>query len=405
MWAVAQVPSQCMDGSPTHRLAAWYRGLNPDLVDGVIAAVLVVAGFLSTSGRGPVQAAVYEPRGLGGTVLILLATVPFAVRRRAPLLVLLTSTTAIALYSGLGHNEGLLPLFIVIAAATVGYMCDLRTTLFGAAVVFAELLALHYLSRQNFALGSVAFNVALFTTAFMFGGLLRSRRERIDALEDRAGALQREHEEEARRAVADERLRIARELHDVVAHSMGVIAVQAGVGEHVIDSSPAEAKRALQAISEVSRSTLAEIRYMLGALRDDEVVDYTPAPGLSDLDRLARELDGAGVPVRVSIEGERRELPRGVDVAAYRIVQEALTNVLKHAGNARASVVVRYQPGALALEIVDDGRGVNGTASSGGHGLIGMRERVSIYGGTLSTGPRAGGGYAVAAVLPYEDVS
>jgi signal transduction histidine kinase len=186
---------------------------------------------------------------------------------------------------------------------------------------------------------------------------------------------------------------------------MGVIAVQASVGEHVIDGNPEEAKRALHAISEVSRSTLTEIRRMLGALRetDDETASYAPAPGLDELDRLVRELDGAGVPVEVSYEGTRAELPRGVDLTAYRIVQEALTNVLKHAGRARARVQVRYEPGALGLEILDDGRGVNGRAeaSGSGHGLVGMRERVAVYGGTLEAGPRVGGGFRVAVRLPY----
>ena len=164
----------------------------------------------------------------------------------------------------------------------------------------------------------------------------------------------------------------------------------------------------------MSRSTLTEIRLMLGVLRDSSDGDddssigahatYTPAPGLDELDRLARELDGAGVPVDVSYEGSRVELPRGVDLTAYRIVQEALTNVLKHAGRASASVVVSFEPGALGLEIVDDGRGVNGRSEAtgrGGHGLLGMRERVAVYGGTLEAGPRRGGGFRVAVRLPY----
>jgi signal transduction histidine kinase len=257
---------------------------------------------------------------------------------------------------------------------------------------------------------------------FMFGLNLKNRKARIEALEERAQALEREKEEGARLAVADERLHIARELHDVVAHSMGVIAVQASVGEHVIDENPAEAKRALEAISGVSRSTLAEIRRMLGVLRETEDTSgagltpaYAPAPGLDDLDRLVREVDGAGVPVTVAYDGERVELPRGVDLTAYRIVQEALTNVMKHAGPASATVRVRYEPGVLALEVVDDGRGVNGRAESraegrgdgpvgrGGHGLLGMRERVAVYGGTLDAGPKAGGGFRVAVRLPYDD--
>jgi signal transduction histidine kinase len=148
---------------------------------------------------------------------------------------------------------------------------------------------------------------------------------------------------------------------------------------------------------------------MLGVLRDTDDTEgasptYAPAPGLAELDRLVGELDGAGIPVEVSYGGERVELPRGVDLTAYRIVQEALTNVLKHAGPASAKVLVRYEPGALALEITDDGRGVNGRSDGRtGHGLVGMRERVAVYGGTLTTGPQPGGGYRVAVTLPYEE--
>jgi signal transduction histidine kinase len=238
---------------------------------------------------------------------------------------------------------------------------------------------------------------------------MRNRRLYSEQLEERAAALERDREEQARRAVADERLHIARELHDVVAHSMGVIAVQASVGEHVIDDNPAEAKRALEAISGVSRSTLAEIRRMLGVLRetDDDTgasPAYAPAPGLDDLERLVGEVDRAGVRVAVAYEGERVELPRGVDLTAYRIVQEALTNVMKHAGPAAAEVKVSYAPGELDLEIIDDGRGINGRADGRrGHGLLGMRERVAVYGGTIDAGPKPGGGFRVAVRLPYEE--
>ncbi len=387
------------------RLSAWYRGLNPFVVDAVLTAVLVVLGFVSTSGRGTIAKADFRARDALNVILILAATLPFLVRRRAPLLVLVVTATAVVLISGRGYNEGLTPLFVMLAAGSLAANSTSVQTGIGATVVFAELVALYFFSEANFTAANLAANLAFFTAVFMIGVTIKSRRQRVEALEQRALAVEREQEEESRRAVADERLRIARELHDVVAHSMGVIAVQAGVGEHVIDTDPAEAKRALQAISDVSRSTLAEIRRMLGVLREGEdgAANYSPAPGLDELDRLTRELDGVGLPVDVSFEGTRVELPRGVDLTAYRIVQEALTNVLKHAGPARASVLVRYEPGEVRVEITDDGRGVNGRSNGGGHGLVGMRERVAVYGGTLETGPRVGGGFRVAASLPYED--
>ena len=249
----------------------------------------------------------------------------------------------------------------------------------------------------------VAFNFVLYAAAYLFGSTVRNRRLYGEQLEERARALEKDREEDAKRAVAEERLRIAQELHDVVAHSMGVIAVQAGVGAHVIDTDPDEAKRSLEAISHTSRSTLVEIRRMLGVLREDEAAAYEPAPGLADLDRLVRDVGGAGLEVDVQSEGARCELPPGVDCTAYRIVQEALTNVLKHAGRARATVVVGYDDGALRLEIADDGRGVNGRAETAGHGLLGMRERVGVYGGSFEAGPRTGGGFRVAVRLPYEE--
>jgi signal transduction histidine kinase len=157
----------------------------------------------------------------------------------------------------------------------------------------------------------------------------------------------------------------------------------------------------LEAISATSRSTLTEIRRMLGVLRDDTGAAYEPAPDLAELPRLVESVRAAGIEVELDVDGDQHGVPPGVSFTAYRIVQEALTNVLKHAGPARAQVIVRAEPGVLALQVSDDGRGVNGRASNGGHGLVGMRERVAVYGGTLHAAPRAGGGFQVDAVLPY----
>jgi signal transduction histidine kinase len=402
-------------GTSMRALGERLQRTNPWIVDGSIAAMFVVVGLVTTSGRSNVPKSDYRPTDALTVLLVLLATVPFVARRRAPLAVLVITSTAVTILVEIGGNEGVTPTFLLLAAVTVGAQCSTRTTVFAAGWLGAALVILLVTDAPGFDAGTFATNVGLFAAMFLFGVNLRTRKARVEALEERAQAVEREKEEEARRAIADERLHIARELHDVVAHSMGVIAVQASVGEHVIDTNPDDAKRALHAISDVSRSTLGEIRRMLGVLREaDDAGDsaigggasYAPAPGLHELDRLVRELDGAGVPVDVTYEGERTELPRGVDLTAYRIVQEALTNVLKHGGRARASVVVRFEPGAVGLEILDDGRGVNGrseSSASGGHGLVGMRERVAVYGGTLEAGPRGGGGFRVAVRLPYED--
>jgi signal transduction histidine kinase len=215
--------------------------------------------------------------------------------------------------------------------------------------------------------------------------------------------------------LAEERLRIAQELHDVVAHSMSVIAVQAGVGAHVVDEQPEQAKSALEAISSTSRGTLNEMRRLLGVLRDDNGVrSHVPAHGLADLTSLVEDVRAAGVPATLHVEGTAALIHPGVELSAYRVVQEALTNVIKHAGKpTRVDVTVRRLPGSLTVEVIDDGRGLaarssdvrsDGSSANGsGHGLIGMRERVELWGGELSVGPAPGGGYRVKALLPYGD--
>jgi signal transduction histidine kinase len=185
---------------------------------------------------------------------------------------------------------------------------------------------------------------------------------------------------------------------------LGVIALQAGVGAHVIDAAPAEAKSSLLAISETSRSALTEVRRILGALRGQgDPATYHPPPGLDAVSDLAAELTAAGLPVEVHIEGKRDDIPAALDLTAYRLVQESLTNVVKHAGPARAEVTIRYEPGTLVLEVLDDGQGpqANTDRLTPGHGQLGMRERVSVWGGSLAAGPRPGGGYLVEARLPH----
>lgn len=401
-------------------LGARVRRADPRLVDGVIAAVFVVVALVSTAARGDVPLADYRARDAFSVLLVLAASVPYAARRRAPLAVLLATVTAVSLLVALGYNQGATPYFLFLGAFTVGAACPARTTAVAAVATGLAMVLLVAVDSPVFDAENLVGNAALFAAMFTAGVNVRVRKAHVGALEERAAAVEREREEEARRAVADERLHIARELHDVVAHSMGVIAVQASVGEHVIATAPEEARRALHAISDVSRSSLSEIRRMLTVLRERSEAEagggapgYAPAPGLGELDGLVREMEAAGVPVTVSQAGHPAELPRGVDLTAYRIVQEALTNVLRHAGRARACVSVHHEPGALRLEVVDDGRGVDGRGvdgraeppASGGHGLVGMRERVAVYGGTLDAGPRRGGGFRVAARLPYGEAS
>jgi signal transduction histidine kinase len=388
------------------RAQGWWTRVRTALpmwvLDAVLATGLLVMA-LATVTADPVDTdVVYEPLDGWAYLLVLATTLPYYLRRRAPFAVFVVSTVGLITHAGLGYHEGGLPVVVLVGIYTVGAYRPPRLIAAAFAVLLVSLLVLVALDVQGFGPPELVENGAVFGFGLLFGWTVQSRRLRLEAAEERAKLLEREQAEEAARAVADERLRIAQELHDVVAHSMSVIAVQAGAGMHVVDADPAEAKRALENISTTSRSTLTELRRLLGVLRDDgSGAAYAPAPSLDDLGALAREVTDAGVPVEVTTDGSLGDLPLGVGSTGYRIVQEALTNVLKHAGPSTASVHVEHRPGALRIEVSDDGRGVNGRALPGGHGLLGMRERVAVYGGSLDAGPRPGGGYAVRAVLPY----
>ena len=241
-----------------------------------------------------------------------------------------------------------------------------------------------------------------FGGAWVLGRALRRRRLATVELRDRAARLEREREERARAAVAEERGRIARELHDVIAHSMSVIVVQAGAAEQILEHDPARAREALRSIRRAGTDALEEMRRLLGILRhEDEELTLAPQPSIARLNELLGQARAGGLPVELVVDGQPRQLAPGVELAAYRIVQEALTNSRKHAGTAHAKVIVRYAPDALELDVVDDGRAAR-KGEGTGHGLVGMRERAALYGGVLEAGARPEGGFAVHARLPLD---
>jgi signal transduction histidine kinase len=294
-----------------------------------------------------------------------------------------------------GNSSGPAPLVLVFGAYVVGAYRPPREVVAAAAIMGGYLILLLVGDAPDFGPPELVATSFGFGGGFLIGQTTQSRRQRIAALEHGQA-------EAALRAAADERLRIAQELHDVVAHSLGVIAVQAGVGLHVIDTDVEEARRAFGHISRTSRSSLAEIRRLLAVVRNAEgSAAYAPVPGLGDLERLVDEVTGAGLVVQLDVEGDVERVPPGVGLAAYRIVQEALTNTIRHANAGRATVRLDCTGDVMTIEIVDDGRGPH-TSRAPGHGLIGMRERVAVYGGTLDAGARVGRGYRVAARLPYE---
>ena len=236
---------------------------------------------------------------------------------------------------------------------------------------------------------------ALVATPGVLGIAFGARTRSLHAAEARA----RQLELERREAVVAERARIARELHDVIAHSVSVMTVQAGAAEEMLKRDPGRALEPVRAVQETGRQALVEMKRLVGILRDDDdEIGLAPQPGLADLDRLVEQMRDAGLPVEVRIEGERRPLPLGVDLSAYRVVQEALTNALKHAGRASAIVTVCYGESDVTIDVADDGDG--GVKTSDGHGLIGMRERIGVFGGTFAAGPRDAGGFAVSVRLP-----
>jgi signal transduction histidine kinase len=245
----------------------------------------------------------------------------------------------------------------------------------------------------------------LAAAAWFLGHYVQARRRYTESLEDKNRALEQAQHDLARQAVTEERLRIARELHDVVAHSMSVVAVHAGSGRLVATEDPAAAEQALATIEATTRSALREMRRLLGVLRSDteEPASLEPAPGVDDLDALVADVARSGVDVELIVEGTRAGVPPGVGLSVYRVVQEALTNVIKHAGPARAVVRIRYAATSVSVDVADDGRGAAAPAVSGGHGLAGMRERVAVHGGELDAGPGAGGGFSVKARFPVGD--
>jgi signal transduction histidine kinase len=222
----------------------------------------------------------------------------------------------------------------------------------------------------------------------------------VGGRERRAALAERERDVTAREAVLDERARIARELHDAIAHNVSMMVLQAGAERRVLDGHEDSTREVLEGIERSGRSALTEMRRLVGMLRSDRSEPLAPQPGIHDLPVLISQLREAGLPIDLTVDGSPPGLPVGIELSAYRIVQEALTNVLKHAGDSHATVRVRYSPDSLELEISDDGRGRSNANISGGHGLVGMRERVALYGGQFSAGRRPNGGFAVRVLLP-----
>lgn len=356
---------------------------------------------------------------MAAVLIILGLCVVVALRRRAPekMLLLAIAMGVAQLVTGVGPGvANFAMLVIVFTVATVGERWASRLALV-CSLCAAGVSTLRWpqeepqggWAQQTFV---VIVLTVPFVLAWVLGDSMRTRRAYFSQLEERAARLEREREAQSKVAVAAERARIARELHDVVAHNVSVMVVQADGAAYVMDAAPDQAKQALETISSTGRQALAEMRRLLGVLRTgdaQESGEYVPQPDVDQIEDLIEQVRQAGLAVDFKIEGTPRPLPSGVELTAYRIVQEALTNTRKHGGpDAGASVRLVYFDDGLGLLIEDDGRGAahelyeDGGADGAGHGMIGMRERVGMVGGTLDAGPRPGGGFRISALLPLK---
>jgi len=386
------------------RLPAAWPWLGGWPLDVAIAAAVGMMQLVGTSFAAQNQPA-SEPMDVLGYALLAAGPVATLARRRRPVAVFAVAFAVTLLYSCLGYPQGPIYFAMIVAFFTVVLAGHRVVAWLCLAVGYVSFLWLVPLVRGDpppdlvHAAGLGAWLLVLGTVA----EIVRVRRAYLRATEQRAVEAERTREEEARRRASEERLRIARELHDVLAHNISLINVQAGVALHLIDERPEQARTALVAIKQASKDALGEVRATLGALRQvDEQPPRSPTPSLTRLDDLAARVAVAGLEVRTRVAGAPRPLPAGVDLAAFRIVQEALTNVARHAGPATATVQVTYGQHDLTVQVDDDGRGVPEDAAPGGSGILGMRERAAALGGQLEAGPRPGRGFRVLARLPLD---
>jgi signal transduction histidine kinase len=387
---------------------------HPTWVDSFWAVVLLAmcaVWVVAETGPSPAVRLLTVPLSFALAVVV-------ALRRRAPerMLLVAIGTGLLQLALNVKTNPGDAAFLVVIyTCAYKGERWSSRLAL-AAGLAAAPLAMVRWPPRGQYStiwttLLQTFFLAVIFALSWVVGDRLRTRRAYYAQLEERAARLHREREAQSKAAVAAERARIARELHDVVAHNVSVMVVQADGAAYVLDAAPDQAKQALATISTTGRQALAEMRRLLGLLRagDDAGGEYVPQPGVDQLADLIDQVRGAGLPVRFEVAGDARPLSSGVELTAYRIVQEALTNVRKHGGDgASASVLLGFGDAALDLLIEDDGRGPRlepyeqGGRDGLGQGLIGMRERIGMIGGTLDAGPRPGGGFRISAVLPLK---
>ena len=371
--------------------------------DAVIVVLSVIGASEIATSKGdpnaptmPIAAGVAVQLALG-LVLLLRRRFPFGAPASS-----LVGAAAVALVDGRFMPYTFAGFLILLTAVfLLGMLEERRQALIGLGLAFAALAIIGAADPAPVGVDVVIISLII-VMVWLFGFGLSRKLEAAREAEERAARVELRRAEEARAAVAEERARIARELHDVVGHAVSVMTVQASGVRRLLNPDQVREREALEIVEQTGREALAEMRRLVGVLRrPEEAPALAPQPSLQYLDQLVENAREAGLPVEVRIEGEATELPAGVDLTAYRLVQEGLTNAMKHAKASRAEILVRYGADAVELQVTDDGRGFSdGRADSGGHGLVGMRERVAVYGGELEAGPGPNGGYTLRARLP-----
>jgi signal transduction histidine kinase len=389
--------------SRSRHLTARLRRLDPVRIDWILAACLLVGIEIQ------VWTAPHQHAGLAVAIYKALLCVAVAVRRRRlfEAIIVLAAIAIVGLLvfgssaSGPGGvASAMVPLLLFYGAGA--FLAEPRAWL---ALALGTVLVLISALESTMVLANLVFDVPVFAVLpFLVGRWARERAARERASRERAERLDAGRELRVRAAALGERARLAREIHDVIAHSVSVMVIQAAGARTVMDSEPTRAQEALMSVERAGREALAEMRRLLGALGDgQELRALAPQPGIDDLPDLISRTQAAGLPASIRVVGDPVAVAPGLSLCAYRLVQEALTNAIKHAGPARAAVSVRWQADALELEVADDGHGIAASAdrAAGGHGLVGMRERAALHGGSVEAGPGLGGGFAVRARIPF----
>ncbi len=368
-----------------------------------LALVFTAAGLVELLVRGSVPVG-YQQDGPALIILTVASGLSLAALWWSPLASLGVAVALVCAQAAAGYEYTMAAIGAVVVASFATVAFDEWRRSVAASVIVVAGFVLTVLVLPSATWQQIVTTWVSFSIIWVVAIVIRIYRGSIERAERRAALFAADREARAREAVTEERARLARELHDSVGHALNVVVLHAGAAQRVIEKKPALAREALESIETAGRQALGDIERMLGILRaPDEAVAVDVTPGMGQLETLCEQVREAGLPVDLTVDGEERSLPASLDLTAYRIVQESLTNTLKHAGKTRADVHVTYEEAALAIEVLDEGKGMTpqAAAAGGGRGLLGMRERVATFRGELEAGPRAEGGFGVRARLPY----